>query len=349
MNIIIEEDIKKIIELKANWEKLKNKTVLVTGATGMIGQYIIFTLLELNNLYDYNINILALCRNKNKAENVFKDVKENKLLKFIFQDVGQEMNLNMEINYIIHTASPANPKFYSTNPVGTIMANTIGTRNSLELAKKSEASYCYISTMEIYGQMENDLGIKEEEYGAINSLDIRSCYPESKKLGENMCIAYKEQYGIDIKIIRPAHTYGPGMSIDDPRVQCEFMKKVLNNEDIIMKSDGTMERTYTYVADVVSGVFFAILNGNDVVYNVANEDAVISIRGLAETIISSKKNSKSRLIINIQNEKGWSKIKSKIMNCDRLKSIGWTSLFNVRDGIERTMKYHICVKEEKQI
>ena len=198
-------------------------------------------------------------------------------------------------------------------------------------------------------QMENDLGIKEEEYGAINSLDIRSCYPESKKLGENMCIAYKEQYGIDIKIIRPAHTYGPGMSIDDPRVQCEFMKKVLNNEDIIMKSDGTMERTYTYVADVVSGVFFAILNGNDVVYNVANEDAVISIRGLAETIISSKKNSKSRLIINIQNEKGWSKIKSKIMNCDRLKSIGWTSLFNVRDGIERTMKYHICVKEEKQI
>ena len=152
MNIIIEEDIKKIIELKANWEKLKNKTVLVTGATGMIGQYIIFTLLELNNLYDYNINILALCRNKNKAENVFKDVKENKLLKFIFQDVGQEMNLNMEINYIIHTASPANPKFYSTNPVGTIMANTIGTRNSLELAKKSEASYCYISTMEIYGK-----------------------------------------------------------------------------------------------------------------------------------------------------------------------------------------------------
>lgn len=348
MNRIIEEDAQKIIGLKANWEDLKNKTVLVTGATGMIGQYIIFTLLELNKLYNYNINILALCRNKNKAEQVFKGDINNQLLKFIMQDVEQEIDLDIKVNYIIHTASPANPKFYSTNPVGTIMANTIGTRNTLELAKKCGASYCYISTMEIYGKMNNDTGIKEEEYGAIDSLDLRSCYPESKKLGENMCIAYKEQYGLDIKIIRPAYTYGPGMSIDDPRVQCEFMKKVINSEDIIMKSDGSMERTYTHVADVVSGIFFAILNGQDIVYNVANEEAVISIRGLAETIISSRENAQSKLVIEIQKEKGWSKVNPKVMNCDRLKSIGWMPLFKVKDGIKRTMEYHMSMKEENK-
>lgn len=345
MNKIVEEDAQKIIKQNIDWDKLKNKDVLVTGATGMIGQYIVFTILELNKLYNYNVNVFALCRNKNKAEQVFKDEINNKMLKFVIQDVGQEMNLKTKFDYIIHTASPANPKFYSTNPVGTIMANTIGTKNTLELAKKCEAEYCYISTMEVYGQMDNNLGIKEEEFGAINSLDLRSCYPESKKLGENMCIAYKEQYGINVKIIRPAYTYGPGMSIEDPRVQCDFMKKVINDEDIIMKSDGSMQRTYTYVGDVVSGIFFAILNGDDIVYNVANEDAIISIRGLAETIISSKKNSKSKLIMEIQEGKGWSKIKPKIMNCDKLKSVGWTPLIKVEEGIKRTLEYHISMKK----
>lgn len=346
MNKIIEEDVQKIIGLKANWEKLKDKTVLVTGAAGMIGQYIVFTLLELNKLYDYNINILALGRNKNKAEQVFKYDTENNKLKFIIQDVEQEINIDEKVDYIIHTASPANPIFYSTNPVGTIMANTIGTRNALELARKNEATFCYISTMEIYGQMDNNFGIKEEEYGAINSLELRSCYPESKKLGENMCVAYKEQYGLNVKIIRPAHTYGPGMGINDPRVQCEFMKKVINNEDIIMKSDGSMERTYTHVADVASGIFFAILNGKDIVYNVANEEAVISIKKLAETIIDSKPNAQSKLIIEIQEEKGWTKVKPKVMNCDRLKSTGWMPIYKVEDGIKRTMKYNMSVEEE---
>lgn len=346
MNKIIEEDVQKIIGLKANWEKLKDKTVLVTGAAGMIGQYIVFTLLELNKLYDYNINILALGRNKNKAEQVFKDDTENDKLKFIIQDVEQEINIDEKVDYIIHTASPANPIFYSTNPVGTIMANTIGTRNALELARKNEATFCYISTMEIYGQMDNNFGIKEEEYGAINSLELRSCYPESKKLGENMCVAYKEQYGLNVKIIRPAHTYGPGMGINDPRVQCEFMKKVINNEDIIMKSDGSMERTYTHVADVASGIFFAILNGNDIAYNVANEEAVISIKKLAETIIASKPNAQSKLVIEIQEEKGWTNVKPKVMNCDRLKSTGWMPIYKVEDGIKRTMKYNMSVEEE---
>ena len=339
MNKIIEEDVKKIIELKASWEKLKNKTVLVTGATGMIGQYIVFTLLELNKLYEYNINILALCRNKTKAQQTFKDDEDN--IKFIIQDVEEEINLKNEINYIFHTASPANPKFYSENPVGTIMANTIGTRNTLEVARKCNAAYCYISTMEIYGQMKNNTGIKEEDYGAINSLELRSCYPESKKIGENMCIAYKEQYGVDVKIMRPAYTYGPGMSINDPRVQCEFMRKVINDEDIIMKSDGKMERTYTYVADVVSGIFFAVLGGQDVAYNVANVDAVISIRGLAETIISAKTNTQSKLLMEIKEEKGWSNVKPKIMDCTRLKLIGWKPLFSIEDGIKRTIEYHL--------
>lgn len=338
MHNIIEEDVKKIINIKIDWQKLRNKTVLVTGCNGMIGQYIVYTLIELNKLYHYNITVLGLCRNKEKGYELFGDDIE-----FIIQDVGEKIEIGKNIEYIIHTASPANPKFYSEKPVDTILANTLGTKNTLDLAKKNNSNYCYISTMEIYGQMNNDLDITEDEYGAINSLEVRSCYPESKKLGENMCIAYKEQYGINIRIIRPSYTYGPGMTINDPRVQCEFMRKVINDEDIIMKSDGSMKRTYTYVADVISGIFFAMLNGDDIVYNVADAKSIISIKELAETIISSKENSKSKLVIEIQDVKGWSKVTPKIMNCDRLKSIGWKPLFNIKNGIKRTMQYHTCL------
>lgn len=341
MNSTIEQDVNGIISSKIKWDDYRNKKVLITGCNGMIGQYIVYTLIQLNKLYNYNITIYGLCRNKEKAQELFRNE-----VKLIIQDVEKEITIDDNIDYIVHTASPANPMFYSERPVDTILANTMGTKNTLELARKNNAQYCYISTMEIYGEMDNYYGIKEDEFGRINSLEIRSCYPESKKLGENMCIAYKEQYGVNVKIIRPSYTYGPGMTINDPRVQCEFMKKVLDDEDIVMKSDGSMKRTYTYVADVVAGIFYAILAGKDVVYNVANETAIISIKELAETIINSKPNAKSKVITQIQEQKGWSKVKPKIMNCDRLRNIGWNPMVTVEDGIKKTMEYHITMREE---
>lgn len=341
MHNIIEQDVNRIISSKIKWDNYKNKKILITGCNGMIGQYIVYTLIQLNKLYNYDITIYGLCRNKEKAQELFRNE-----VKLIIQDVEKEITLDDHIDYIVHTASPANPKFYSEKPVDTILANTTGTKNTLELARKNNAQYCYISTMEIYGEMDNYYGIKEDEFGGINSLELRSCYPESKKLGENMCIAYKEQYDVNVKIIRPSYTYGPGMTINDPRVQCEFMKKVLNEEDIVMKSDGSMKRTYTYVADVVAGIFYAVLEGKDVVYNVANETAIISIKELAETIINSEPNAKSKVITQIQEQKGWSRVKPKILNCDRLKEIGWNPIVTVEDGIKRTMEYHITMKKE---
>ena len=159
MNEIIKNDVKTIIGFNINWDKLKNKTVLVTGATGMMGQYLIFTLLGLNNMYNYNIKVLALCRNKERAEEI---LGINEYLKFIIQDVTKEINVEDKIDYIIHTASPANPTYYSTDPVGTIMANALGTRNTLELARKNNAVFCYISTMEVYGNMETMTELKKK-------------------------------------------------------------------------------------------------------------------------------------------------------------------------------------------
>ena len=346
MDQIVKEDISGILKFQINWDKLKDKTVLVTGATGMIGQYLVISLLELNKKYNSNIQILALCRNREKGMDLFKEFFEDHELKLIVQDVTTEIDLKEPVGFVFHTASPANPKFYSTDPVGTILANTIGTKNALEVARINNAKFCYISTMEVYGEMQEVSEIKETEFGAINPLESRSCYPESKRLGENLCVAYHEQYGVDIRIIRPAYTYGPGMSINDSRVQCEFMRKVIHDENIVMKSDGSLRRTYTYVADVISGIFMAVLNGEDIVYNVADAKALISIRQLAETIIASKPGSNSKLEIKIKTEKGWSSIAPKIMDCSRLKSLGWQPMYKTDEGIHRAVTYNLRKEKE---
>lgn len=337
MNLIVEEDISRILKENIKWELLKDKTFLITGASGMVGQYIVFSLLKLNQIKKYNIKVIALCHNKQKSEKIFSKYLHEENLTIIAQDIEDKIVYDEKVDYIVHAASPANPIRYSTNPVGTILANTLGTNNTLELARKNKAKYCYISTMEIYGKLATNSDITEEEYGAIDSINVRSCYPESKKMGENLCIAYREQYGVDVRIIRLAHTYGPGMSIDDPRVQCEFMKKVINDENVILKSDGSTRRTYTYISDAVSGIFFAILNGTDIVYNDANKDAVVSIKELAELIIKSKENAKSELLFEIQEQKGWTNVPPKIMNCNRLETLGWEPRITPEEGIKRMM------------
>lgn len=341
MNLIIEEDINNILKENIKWELLKDKSFLITGASGMVGQYIVFLLLKLNEIKKYNIKIVALCHNKQKAEKIFEEYLKTENLTIIAQDIENKIEYNEKIDYIVHAASPANPIRYSTDPVGTILANTLGTNNTLELAQKNNAKYCYISTMEIYGKLDTNTDISEQEYGAIDSINVRSCYPESKKMGENLCIAYKEQYGIDIKIIRLAHTYGPGMSVDDPRVQCEFMKKVINDENVILKSDGSTKRTYTYISDAISGIFYSILEGTENVYNVANKDAIISIRELANLIIKAKEDSKSKLLFEIQEQKGWTNVPPKIMNCDKLEKLGWKPMVTPEKGIKRMMVYFL--------
>lgn len=194
MNSIIEDDVDAILKENISWETLKEKTFLITGASGMVGQYITFSLLRLNQLKNYNIKIIAMCHNIDKAEKTFRDFLNDKNLLIISQNIEDRLEYNEKVDYIVHAASPANPIKYSTDPVGTILANTLGTYNTLELARENKAQYCYISTMEIYGKLNTNYNIKEEEYGAIDSLNVRSCYPESKKMGENLCIAYKEQY-----------------------------------------------------------------------------------------------------------------------------------------------------------
>ena len=344
LNPIIKEDIDNILSEKINYKKLEGKSVLITGASGMFGSYIMYALAALNDLQSLNITIIALVRNKNKIPNFLMNRRDIIVLE---QDVCDKILYKEDVDYIIHAASPASPKIMKDDPVGTIKANTLGTFNTLKYAVDKKAiKYIYISSREIYGNpIENKNIFNEENYGIVDPVNVRSCYPEGKKAAETMCVSFKEQYNLDVKIVRPAHTYGPGMSIYDGRVQADFLKNIVNGENIIMKSEGDSIRTYTYISDVIAGIFYVMLESKDVVYNIADQEAEISIKGLAELLVGlyPEKNIKIEKQID-KNQKGCAPFKTGIICSDKLKQLGWNPKVKLNDGFRRTIEY---IEKEK--
>ncbi len=340
LNPIIEKDIESILENNIQFKKLENTTILITGAGGMIGSYLMYTLVALNDLQSFNIKILALVRDKEKIPRYLKNRSDIIVLE---QDVCDRIIYNEKIDYIIHAASPASPKIMKDKPVDTIMANTIGTLNTLKLAKNNNAkAYLYISSREVYGEpYEWQEEFTEDTYGFVDPLLPRSCYPEGKKAAETMCMCFKEQYGLNVKIVRPAHTYGPGMSIYDGRVQADFLRNIVKHENIIMKSKGEAVRTYTYLSDVISGIFFVLLNSDDVTYNIADKNAKVSIKELAELLadLYPERNLKVEMQLDDSNNKGVAPFKLGIINSDKLIKLGWKPKISIRDGFKRTVEY----------
>lgn len=342
---VVDEDAEEIVKYcNPNFltEKLQNKTFLVTGASGMIGSYIIYTLLKLNELYDANIKIKAVVRNVNKLDSF---IKENRNVEVIIQDVTKPLNIDGEVTYIVHAASPASPKIMKKEPVETNFANTLGTANTLLLAKEKEASgYVYISSREIYGEpMEGqELFTEDGPLGQVNPLVPRNGYAEGKKAAENMCSGFKEEYGLNTKIVRLAHTYGPGMSIYDGRVQADFLNDVIHDRDIVLKSDGSSIRTYTYVADAIKAIFLVLLKSEDIVYNIADEDSKTSIKQLAETLVSIHPEKGLKLVFDIPEtaEKGTASFKNGILSTEKIrKELGWSPKYSIKEGFTRTVRH----------
>ena len=343
MNKVIEEDIKTILASDADWEKLRGARVLVTGATGMLGSWVISVLKTLNEQREYGIAVFAVVRSRRKAisgiSNIIQDVTDP-----IVTDAAKD-----GFDYVIHLASPASPKIMAEDPAGTIAANTLGTWNTLELARKSGAKgYLFLSSREVYGQpAEGQDFFTEDTYGTVDPLDPRSCYPEGKKAAETMCVCFREQYGLNAKIARLTHTFGPGMSLDDGRVQADFLRDVVNGRDIVLKSDGSSVRSYLYVADAVSAIFRILLDepGNETgeapVYNISDEDAAVSIRELAETMAACFPEKEIGLKFEIPEggTKGTAPFTKGILKADRLRALGWEPAFGLEEGIRRTVAF----------
>ncbi len=343
MNKILFEDAKQIIDENNGLKELRNCTVLITGASGMVGSYFVNTLLTLNKLYDANVQLYLLVRNSSKLPSY---VIEKPYVHIIEQDVTVPFNVPVNSDYVIHAASPASPLIMKEKPVETNFANTLGTANALMYANKSNAKgFLFISSREIYGQPEEgqDLFYENGKYGQIDHLVPRNGYAEGKKAAENMCAGFKKEYGLNTKIVRLAHTYGPGMSIYDGRVQADFLKNIVMHENILLKSDGSSIRTYTYIADAVSAMFKVLLKSRDLVYNIADEKCRTSIKQLAETMIKIYPERNLSLVYDIPKKElpnGTSSFTLGILSTDKIKEeLGWEAKYSIFDGFKRTLEY----------
>ena len=345
-NRIIKEDLAIITSAVIDWQRFNGKTVLITGANGFLPAYMVETLLYLNdNVAGFNVSVVALVRNKSKAEKRFSDYLLDSHLIFLEQDVVDSIEIEGKVDFIIHAASQASPKFYGTDPVGTLGANVLGTINLMKIAvEKKVESFLYFSSGEVYGEVDpSKMPVKETDYGYLDPTLVRSCYGESKRMGENICVSYHHQYGVPAKIVRPFHTYGPGMALDDGRVFADFVRNILDEKNIIMKSDGKTQRAFCYLSDAVIAYFIVLLSSNSgEAYNIGNPYQEFRILELANILQKLYECKGSKVLthkeLNHSNNYLASAVNRSTPNIDKIGLLGWQPIVTVEEGFKMTIE-----------
>lgn len=274
---LYQEDLQNILSLEG-LKNIQGKTFLITGATGMVGVMLIDALMALGN-----VKVIAVGRNREKAKSRLGEYFENDNFEFLVQDVCLPFPNNLDVDFIIPAASNTHPLAYSKYPIETILINVKGAENALELASKCNATVVYTSTNEIYGNAIANEVFTEDYNGKLNLSNARSCYNESKRTAESLCQSYIVEKKVHVKIARLCRIFGPTMLESDSKASSQFIKKAINNEDIVLKSEGNQYFSYTYVADAVIGLLQVLLHGEiGVAYNVSSEKTNIHLKDFAQ-------------------------------------------------------------------
>lgn len=330
-----------------NIKKLKNCSVLITGAAGLIGSYLTDVLLAYNQRVNANISIYALGLSNAKMQERFKGFKTDKLI-FIEHNVNDLPKFDFRADYVIHAASNAFPAVINSDPVGTIMSNILGTKYLLDYAQTHGTKrLLYISSGEVYGQGDLNLAEFTEDYsGYVNPIQSRSCYPNGKRTAETLCVSYTQQFGLETVIVRPSHTYGPNATSADNRANVQFVNDALAGRDIVMNSAGTQMRSYTYISDCVSGILTVLLNGKSAeAYNIANKNAKITIAGFAQEVAKQT----SGKVVFVEPDKvalaQRTPIEKQVLSSVKLEGLGWLGRFNVEQGIANMLQVLNEVKQ----
>lgn len=345
---IVEEDLQRIVSSPLPWNRLFGKTVLITGANGFVPAYMLETLMYLNETADANIHLVALVRNKEKALRRLGHLAGRPELTMVVQDVRDPYRGPEAVNYLIHAASQASPKFYSSDPVGTFETNVLGTRRMLEVARNARSeAFLFFSSGEVYGRAADaSIPVSESAYGYLDPIDLRSCYAEGKRGGESLCACWHAQFGVPAKIVRLSHTYGPGMDLNDGRVFADFVADMVAGRDIVMKSDGSARRPFCYLADATIAFFTILLNGKSgEAYNVGS-DSETSILDLAEMLCRLFPERNCR-VIRRERDPGDPYLVSPVsgghFDLSKIRSLGWEPVTNIETGFERTVRsYDEC-------
>ena len=330
MSNIFKQDIDSVVNADfIPWDELNDKSIFITGATGLIGYTLVNALVRARIEKDLNINLILLVRDRKKAEERFKNVLDSDRKHIVFiedsvERLDSEKLESHQIDFIIHGASNTSSKGFVTNPVETIDTALIGTRNVLEIAKEHKVDgFIYLSSMEVYGYPKKGHKVKEDEIGNLTPLDVRNSYPISKVMCESMCVAFAKEYGVPAKIIRLTQTFGPGVNYSDNRIFAYFLRCMNEKRDIVLKTKGETERSYLYTTDAVTAILAVLLKGKmGEAYNAANEETYCSIAKMAEDVA---KEAGIKVMYDIQDEavNGYPQTLYMDLDTSRLKELGW--------------------------
>ncbi len=334
-----EADIEKVLPYIPDLQKLFYKTILITGAAGMICSSIADILFYLNEKKQAGITICLAGRSRERMAQRFAAYKEGRDYTFVFFEAASNQELDVRADYVIHGASNANPAVFTAEPVETILGNINGTKTVLDAAAKYHAArVLYISSSEVYGNRGGREAHIESEYGSVDILNPRACYPSAKRLAETLCVSYQAEFGVDTVIVRPGHIYGPTITAGDTRASAQFSRNAARHENIVMKSAGLQLRSYCYTLDCASAILTILLRGErGEAYNISGEGCLATIREMAEALAEAGG-------VQIEYEqasdaeiKGYNLMSNSSLNGEKLKNLGWMPAFSLQEGAERTL------------
>ena len=310
----------------------RNKQILVTGATGLIGGCLVDVLMH----SDSSCQVFAMGRNEARAQKRFANYWKTDRFHFICGDVTMPLSCNETFDYIIHAASNASPNFFKEKPVEVIKSNIMGVEQLMLYGLSHNMKrMLYVSSGEVYGEG-NGRAFTETDSGYVNCATPRACYPSSKRAAETLCVAYAAEYGADVVIARPCHTYGPYFTESDNRVYAQFVRNLLDGKDIVMKSRGEQYRSWLYVVDAAFALLTILLKGTKgEAYNVADEQSDITIRALAELLASAENR---KVILDIDEVNGnTTPITRATFSTEKLAQLGWQPQTTIAEGLTHTL------------
>lgn len=319
-----------------------DKTILITGATGLVGSLLCKSLLWANEVYKTNIHVIAVARNANKVTQILNGYLSTKLSIAPFDLSSDERLIAYDIDFIVHAASITSSNMMITNPIQVIDTSLNGTRNMLELALTNSARMVYISSMEFYGTLPDGEIADESKLGYLNLSSVRSCYPESKRMCECLCNAFASQNGVQVCSARLAQTFGAGVLETENRAFMQFARCALTNDDIVLKTSGQSEGNYVNSVDAISALLLLLSQGHSgEAYNIADENSHMKIREVASLAINTIGDGKSKIVIDIDesNSAGYAPDVHLKLSSSKIRKLGWNPTTTLCGSFSQLARY----------